>query len=88
VAGHSPNSVAARANLRTLGAERHASSVLLEVVDVLQEPERALQDGIMVTPVLVRLSPAPTVHILGALSDLERVRLTLGLEPPAKPDHA
>lgn len=88
VAGHSPNSVAATANLRTLCAELHASSPLIEIVDVLQEPERALKDGIMVTPMLVRLSPEPTVQILGALSDLGRVRLALGIEPQAKHDHA
>jgi circadian clock protein KaiB len=80
VAGHSPNSVAATANLETLCAERHARSPRVEIVDVLQEPERALQDGIMVTPMLVRLSPKPTVQILGALSDLGRVRSALGIE--------
>ena len=88
VAGHSPNSVAAMANLRTLCAEPHGSSPRVEIVDVLQEPERALQDGIMVTPMLVRLSPEPTVQILGALSDLARVRSALGVESQVKHDHA
>jgi circadian clock protein KaiB len=80
VAGHSPNSVAAITNLQALCPTLHPSS-LVEIVDVLQEPERALQDGIMVTPMLVRLSPEPTVQILGALSDLARVRSGLGIEP-------
>ena len=88
VAGRSPNSVAATANLRTLCAEWHASPPLVEIVDVLQEPDRALKDGIMMTPMLVRLSPEPTVQILGALSDLGRVRSALGIEALVKHDHA
>jgi len=48
-------------------------------VDVLLEPERALSDGIIVTPTLVRLAPLPVVQILGALSNLGLVRATLGL---------
>jgi circadian clock protein KaiB len=88
VAGHSPNSVAAMANLRTLCAEQDAIPPTFEIVDVLQEPERALKDGIMVTPMLVRLSPEPTVQILGALADLGRVRSALGLEAQIKHDHA
>lgn len=88
VAGHSPNSVAAMDNLRTLCAAQDAHPPTFEIVDVLSEPERALQDGIMVTPMLVRLSPEPMVQILGALSDLGRVRSALGIEAQAKPDHA
>jgi circadian clock protein KaiB len=88
VAGHSPNSVAATANLRTLCAAQDVNPPKFEIVDVLQEPDRALKDGIMVTPTLVRLLPEPTVQILGALSDLGRVRSALGIEAQIKPDHA
>jgi len=88
VAGHSPNSAAAMDNLRTLCAALDANPPQLEIVDVLQEPERALKDGIVVTPMLVRLSPEPTVQILGTLSELGRVRSALGIGAQGEYDHA
>lgn len=82
VAGRAPNSAAALANLRALLAEAplDARTADLEVVDVLEEPARALGDGVIVSPTLVRLSPAPEVRIVGSLSDLPAVRAALGLE--------
>lgn len=77
VAGAAPNSIAALANLRALrGAlTDHA----LEVVDVLKQPERALADDVLVTPMLVKLAPPPLCRIVGNLSDMERVLRSLGL---------
>jgi circadian clock protein KaiB len=81
VAGHAPNSVSARTNLQSLIRERDNTDepVALEVVDVLKEPLRAFQDGVLVSPTLVRLFPMPVVRIVGNLSDLETVRSALGL---------
>lgn len=81
VAGNAPNSAAAMTNLRALLPEGETSSdsVVLEVVDVLREPARALDEGITASPTLVRLSPLPVVHIVGSLSDRETVRAALGL---------
>lgn len=64
IAGRTPNSVMALQTLETLLAGRQHT---LEVVDVLQSPERALDDGIFVTPTVVRLTPAPQVSVIGAL---------------------
>ncbi|MFA7556817.1 MAG: circadian clock KaiB family protein [Hydrogenophaga sp.] len=56
----------------------------LEVVDVLREPERAEDDKVFATPMLVRSRPAPPVRILGDLSRPEQVLALLGLDmPPA-----
>jgi len=79
VAGQLPHSEEAAANLRTLCAGTHPNPPLLEIVDALREPERALEDHIVATPTLIRLSPAPAVRIFGTLSDLKQVRLALGL---------
>jgi circadian clock protein KaiB len=79
--------VEAEATLRTLWVGPKATPPKLEVVDLLQEPDRALADGIMVTPTLVRLSPGPEVRILGFLSDLTRVRSALGLSAQSKGHH-
>jgi len=78
VAGDLPHSAEAIANLRQLCAP-DAPGVELEIVDVLASPARALADGIVATPTLIRLSPLPAVRILGTLADTARVRAALGL---------
>lgn len=82
VAGDLPQSTQAIANLRHLCSLPALPAVELEIVDVLKAPARALEDGIVATPTLVRLAPAPVVRVLGALSDSDRVRAALGLPPP------
>lgn len=80
VAGGARNSVLARDNLERLlqGASQAAE---VEVVDVLSTPERALADGVLVTPTLIRLAPSPQRRIVGNLSDPRAVALALGLTP-------
>ncbi len=79
VAGGAPNSVRALANLYALCRTHFPESHRIEVIDVLQEPLRALGEAILVTPTLVKVSPAPTLHIIGNLSDEEEVLRALGL---------
>ena len=76
VAGQAPNSVRAIANIRAICDEHFASRHELEIVDVLQHPKRALADGIIVTPTLLRLLPVP-VRVIGNLSDTKQVVLAL-----------
>jgi circadian clock protein KaiB len=80
VAGDSGNSAQALANLaaicRTHLADRHE----LEVVDVFREPKRALDEGIFMTPTLVKLAPSPGRRIVGTLSQTQTVLHALGLE--------
>lgn len=73
VAGEAPNSLRARANLRKICDEHFASKYELEVIDVLEHPMRALADGVVVTPMLLKLSPPPTRKIVGDLSDTDHV---------------
>jgi circadian clock protein KaiB len=69
VAGNSPNSVHARANLSHV-LDEHADTVVhTEVIDVLVDGKAALQDGVLLTPTLVRLSPKPVMRLIGDLSD-------------------
>lgn len=81
VAGNGPNSVAARANLRRILAASKLPH-LLEIVDCLEHPMRALKEGVLVTPTLIRRDAAPPVTIIGSLSDLARVRDALGIPAP------
>ena len=80
VAGGAPNSVRAIANLATICKEHLQSAFKLEIVDVLKSPLRALADGVLVTPHLAKLSPAPAARIVGNLSDHASVLNALGIE--------
>jgi circadian clock protein KaiB len=81
VAGGAPNSMLAIANLEAICAEHLKDGHKLEVVDVLENPRRAMADGVLVTPSLTKLSPQPVAQVVGNLSDRSRVLLALGLKP-------
>ena len=78
VAGNAPNSVRAIGNIRAICAEHFAGAHELEIVDMLEHAQRALQDEILVTPTLLRLWPLPIERVVGNLSDTDQVLLTLG----------
>ena len=79
VAGGAPNSVQAIANLEAICREYLKDGHRLEVVDVLEDPQRAMAEGVLVTPSLAKLSPLPAANVVGNLSDKAKVLLALGL---------
>ena len=79
IAGASPNSRQALANLKVLCAEFLTDRHEIEVVDILIDSARALLDGVMLTPTLVKLSPLPTQTITGTLSPREAIIQAFGL---------
>jgi circadian clock protein KaiB len=80
VAGNAPNSARAIVNAKAICEGDRESRYALEIVDVLKNPKRALVDGIIVTPTLLRLSPLPVQRIVGDLRDKNQVLLTLSEE--------
>jgi circadian clock protein KaiB len=56
----------------------------LEIVDVFEQPIRALTDGVLVTPSLAKVSPAPVANVVGNLSDRSNVLLALGIQAGAR----
>jgi circadian clock protein KaiB len=80
VADETENSVRAVANLSLLCRQYLPDRHDIEIVDVLKDPERALADGILMTPTLVKTAPGPLRRIVGTLNDLPSVLLALGLE--------
>lgn len=80
VAGDALNSAQALANLTALCRSRMADGYELEVVDVFREPQRAMADGVFMTPTLVKLAPSPRRRIVGTLSQTGSVLETLGLQ--------
>jgi circadian clock protein KaiB len=79
VAGNAQNSLQAVANLNAICRAHLADRHEIEVVDVFGEPKRALAEGILMTPTLIKLSPSPVRRIVGTLSQTQVVLQTLGL---------
>ena len=80
IAGRAPNSVKAIANLEAICRQHLTDSYKLEIVDVCEHPRRALDDGVLVTPSLTKLSPTPGAHVIGNLSDTSSVLAALGVQ--------
>jgi circadian clock protein KaiB len=85
LAGGAPNSVRALANLYAICHKHFPQCHSIEIVDVLQEPLRALAEAVVVTPTVVRRSPPPVLHIIGNLSEEEEVLRALGLPQEKRP---
>jgi len=81
VAGQTPRSIAALANLRRLCDSHLAGRYRIEVVDLVSQPHRARRDDIVVVPTLVRQLPPPIRKIIGDLSNVERVLVGLDVVP-------
>ena len=79
LAGESPNSMRALANLYAICRRYYPESHRIEIIDVLQDSHAALAESIIVSPTVVRLSPSPEVRIIGNLSDEPEVLRALGL---------
>ncbi len=79
VADSAPNSARAIANLAAICREHLGDQFELEIIDVLEYPQRALADGIIVTPSLTKISPSPLARIVGNLSDTNSVLHALGI---------
>ncbi len=81
VAGTTPKSLAAVANLRKFCEEHLSGRYTIEVVDLLENPKLARTDQIVAIPTLVRKLPAPMRKIIGDLSNRERVLVGFDLQP-------
>jgi len=77
VAGNAPNSARAISNAQALCDAHFPSRYELEIVDLLDHPQQALNDGVIVTPTLIRLLPLPTQKVVGTLSDADQLLLVL-----------
>ena len=81
VAGQTPKSVTALANLKNICETHLAGRYRIEVIDLLENPQLAAGDQILAVPTLVRRLPEPLKRIIGNLSNMERVLVGLDLRP-------
>ena len=81
VAGQTPKSLAAFANLKKICDEHLAGRYRIEVIDLCETPALAKGDQILALPTLVRKLPEPMRRIIGDLSDTEKVLVGLDISP-------
>jgi circadian clock protein KaiB len=81
IAGQTPNSITAIANLKRLCEDKLRGKFRIEVIDLLKKPQLAKGDQIIAIPTLVRRLPPPVKKIIGNLSKTESVIVGLDLQP-------
>lgn len=81
VAGQTPKSLTAFANLKKICEEHLPGRYTIEIIDLLQQPQLAAGDQIVAIPTLVRKLPEPLRKIVGDLSNTERTLVGLQLRP-------
>ena len=81
VAGQTPKSIRAFANLKVVCDKHLQGRYQIEVIDLLEHPEMARGDQIVAIPTLVVKLPQPVRKIIGDLSDTDRVLVGLALQP-------
>ena len=77
VTNRTPRSVNAMTNLKKICEEHLAGHYRIEVVDLLEQPERAISDQIVAIPTVLRKLPATIRRVIGDLSNTERVLAAL-----------
>jgi circadian clock protein KaiB len=81
VTGGTPRTARAIAHLHRIRDELLAGRCEILIVDVLDQPQAADEDRILVTPTLIRQLPLPPRRVLGDLSDTAQVLAWLDLQP-------
>lgn len=77
IAGTALNSLRALTNLKAICEAHFAGRYQIEVVDIFENPLRALTDRVLITPTLIKTAPTPRVIIVGDLRDTQTVLLGL-----------
>ena len=80
VAGHTFRSEQAARNMEDLCERYFPDNYLLNIIDVLDDPQAAEKEKIIATPTLVQRAPLAGRKIIGALSDRKAMLQALGLD--------
>jgi circadian clock protein KaiB len=81
IAGQTPRSIKAFANLKRICEEHMPGKYKVEVIDLTLNPQLAAGDQILAVPTLVRRLPEPVRKIIGDLSNTDRVLVGLDIRP-------
>lgn len=85
MAGKTPRAEQAIANLKRICEQELQGRYELEIIDVIEYPERAEEARILATPTLIKELPPPLRRVIGDLSDKEKVLLGLAVAPGTEP---
>jgi circadian clock protein KaiB len=80
VAGQSPKSVIAIANIKKICDENLHGRYVLEVIDLYQQPQLARGEQIIALPTLIRKLPSPLRRVIGDMSNTERVLVGMDMQ--------
>ena len=83
VTGTSPRAQVAISNLERICQQELKGQYKLEIIDVLEHPQRAEDEKILATPTLIKQLPPPLRRVIGDLSDKAKVLLGLEVRPQA-----
>ncbi|RKZ36575.1 MAG: circadian clock protein KaiB [Gammaproteobacteria bacterium] len=86
VTGVTPRSRRAVSALRAFCKAHWGDDFELAIVDILQDPSRAGDDGVLATPTLVKVAPEPSIRMIGDMSDSKALVKALGLAPTGAED--
>jgi circadian clock protein KaiB len=84
VAGNTAKSKLALTNLKRYCEEHLKGKYVIEVIDLLKQPQLAEGDQILAIPTLVKKVPEPIRKIIGDLSNEEKVLVGLNIRPVKK----
>jgi circadian clock protein KaiB len=79
VSGCTPKSARAIADFQRLCQEHLAGRCDIEIIDIYQQPERAVEAQIVAVPTLIKSAPGPLRRLIGSLAESARVLKSLGL---------
>lgn len=81
VAGQTPKSIAAIANLNKICDQHLPGRYEIEIIDLMKDPVLAVRHQIVAIPTLIRQLPEPLKRIIGDLSNTEKVLVGLDIRP-------
>ena len=81
VAGTTPRSLTAVANIKKICEEHLQGRYDLEVIDIYQQPTLAKGEQIIAAPTLIKKLPLPLRKFIGDMADRERILVGLELKP-------
>ncbi len=79
ITGDNPKSQRAISNLLQICESELANQYEVEIIDILDEPQKAEREKILVTPTLVKQLPPPLQRVIGDMSNTDKVLLGLDL---------
>lgn len=81
VSGNAPRYTRAIESAHRIREKLTGYDVRLEVIDIGEHPERAIEDDVLAIPTLIKKLPPPIRRIIGDLFDPDKVLIVLDLAP-------